>query len=182
MNEVFNNELLKNEEILWSGQPESAIFSTSDIFLIPFSLMWGGFSIFWEISAITMGAPFFFSLFGIPFVIMGLYFIFGRFVFKNIKKKHTYYAITNQRILIFSNLRSSNLQAEFIRQLPCINKSVKSNGIGTIKFGNSPHFVGMYGNSGMEILGNRYIKDVPVFYDIQDVEKVYKLVNEIRQD
>lgn len=182
VNEIFMNELLKNEEILWSGQPENTIFTTSDIFLIPFSLIWGGFAVFWEISTIIASAPFFFSLFGIPFVIMGFYLIFGRFIFKSIKKKHTYYAITNQRILILSNLRSSNLQAEFIRQIPCINKSVKSNGIGTIKFGNSPYLTGMYGNSGVEFFGNRYTNDIPVFYDIQDVEAVYKLINEIRQD
>lgn len=122
-----------------------------------------------------------FSIFGIPFVIVGLYFIFGRYIFKSINKKHTYYAITNQRILIYSNLRSNNLQAEFIRQLPCINKNVNSNGIGTIKFGNLTFFSTMYGNSGIDFFGGQYTKDIPIFYDIKDVEKVYKIVNEIRK-
>lgn len=138
MIELFRAELLKDEEVLCCGQPDSsAIFSDSDIFLIPFSILWGGFAMFWELSAVKMGAPFFFCLFGIPFVIIGLYFIFGRFIYKGIKKKHTYYAVTNQRVLILISLSNKNLVAEFITQIPCINKSVRSNGKGTIKFGDS---------------------------------------------
>jgi hypothetical protein len=127
-----------------------------------------------------MGTPFFFRLFGIPFVIIGLYFIFGRFIYKGIKKKHTYYAVTNQRVLILTSLSNKNVQAEFIKQIPCINKSVRSDGKGTIKFGNSLFFKGMYGNSGMDFFGSSYGKDVPIFYDIEEIERVYRLVNELR--
>lgn len=133
MNELFKDGLLRDEEILWYGQPDrSVIFSGSDLFLVPFSILWGGFAIFWEFTAIKMGAPFFFRLFGIPFVIIGFYFIFGRFIYRGIKKKHTYYAVTNQRVLILTSLSNKNLQAEFINQIPCINKSVRSDGKGTI--------------------------------------------------
>jgi len=39
--EVFKEELLKDEKILWSGQPEtSVLFTSADIFLVPFSLLW----------------------------------------------------------------------------------------------------------------------------------------------
>lgn len=181
MIELFKDELLKDEEVLWCGQPDSSvIFSGSDIFLVPFSILWGGFAMFWEVSAITMSTPFFFCLFGIPFVIIGLYFIFGRFIYKGIKKKHTYYAVTNQRILILTNLSKKNLEAKFITQIPCINKSVRSDGKGTIKFGDSIFFRGMYGNTGMDLFGSIYGKDVPTFYDIKEIDKVYKLVNELR--
>lgn len=182
MIELFKDELLKYEEVLWCGQPDSSvIFTGSDIFLVPFSISWGGFAIFWEISTITLGAPFFFGLFGIPFVLIGLYFIFGRFIYKGIKKKHTYYAITNRRVLILTNLSNKNVDAEFITQIPCINKRVRSDGKGTIKFGNSFFFKGMYSNTGMDFFGAGYGKDVPTFYDIDDIDSVYRLVNELRQ-
>lgn len=182
MNELIKDELIKDEEILWYGQPNSKVlFSVADIFLIPFSLLWGGFAMFWEITAITHRAPLLFCLFGIPFVFVGIYIIFGRFIYKSVRKKNTYYAVTNQRILIINKLINKSLQAEFIQHIPCIDKSVRSSGIGTIKFGNSPLFIGMYGNSGMEFFGSRYRKDVPAFYDIEDTEKVYRLVNELRK-
>ena len=188
MNELLNDELLKDEQILWSGQPEtSVVFNNADIFLVPFSLLWGGFAIFWEVMALSTGnnsdhkAPAFFPLFGIPFVLIGLYFIFGRFWGKNYRKRRTYYFVTNKRVVILTNIFNKNIQAEFIERISSINKTAASNGIGTIRFGNSNMMTAMYGNTGMEFFGSFYGQDVPVFYDIKNVDKVYDTVNSIRK-
>ena len=46
------------EQILWLGKPEKLhLLSAQDVFLIPFSLLWFGFAVFWEIAAFRMGAP-----------------------------------------------------------------------------------------------------------------------------
>ncbi len=58
MLEAFQPELLKDEKILWSGQPETKVlFTRADVFLAPFSVLWGGFAIFWEVSVLRSRAP-----------------------------------------------------------------------------------------------------------------------------
>jgi hypothetical protein len=51
----------------------------ADALFIPFSLMWAGFAFFWETMAIRGGAPFFFWLWGIPFILIGVWITVGRF-------------------------------------------------------------------------------------------------------
>ena len=108
--------LEEGERILWEGQPDPAAhFVEYDIFLVPFGVLWGGFmiacvgmvlySIFQHPDAaggwlfLIAGIP----LMGIPTIIMGLYFIYGRFWVKSDSKAKTYYAITDKRAIIYSS-------------------------------------------------------------------------------
>src|SRR5690348_3638393 len=101
-------ELLSGETILWAAQPDpSSLFGREDIFLIPFSLLWGGFAIFWEAGVLGLWglggaarAPWVFgAIWGIPFVLVGQYFIWGRFLVARWMKQRTYYAVTNKRVM-----------------------------------------------------------------------------------
>src|SRR5437762_11987012 len=70
-------ELTSGESILWAGQPNAhVVFRKEDVFLIPFSLMWGGFAIFWEAGVAGLcghkGTPWGFGmLWRIPCVLIG---------------------------------------------------------------------------------------------------------------
>ncbi len=93
--------LLSGERILWTGQPDPRrLVGGKDAYLIPFSLMWGGGAVFWEAAVLLSGAPIFFVLWGIPFVLVGQYLIWGRLLAKRWDKKRTVYAVTSQRVLV----------------------------------------------------------------------------------
>ena len=87
----LRGHLDKDEILLWSGTPKIGIvFRKSDILVIPFSLLWCGFAIFWLSMVISSGAPIFFILWGIPFVIAGLMFVFGRFIIDAKQRQNTF--------------------------------------------------------------------------------------------
>jgi len=184
--ELLNNELLKDEQILWCGQPETSIlFSKADIFLVPFSLLWGGMAFFGIGSTLlkhnlkgNQALPF---LPAIIFLVVACYITFGRFILKAYKKKRTYYFVTNKRVITLTDMCNRTIQAEFIDRTPSINKTVNSQGVGTVSFGNSNPAMAMYGNTGMDFFGSYYGPSSPIFYDIKDANRVYDMVNDIRK-
>jgi hypothetical protein len=174
----LERERIGGERLLWVGQPDPRRhFDRSDWFLIPFSLMWGGFAIFWEISAILSGSAFF-IFWGVPFVAAGLYGIVGRFFVKARTKRRTYYAVTERRVL--SVVRGGTTKAMFLNLVPTINARIRDDGSGTVIFGNASWRQASYGNTGVEFFGRGYGDDIVAFYDIPDAREVVDLVNELR--
>jgi uncharacterized membrane protein len=79
--ELFADHLLDGERVVWSGQAgQGLILTARNAFLIPFSLLWCGFAVFWTIKAMESRAPSFFTLWGTMFICFGLYGVVGRFV------------------------------------------------------------------------------------------------------
>jgi hypothetical protein len=95
--DIFTSDLLPTERIEWTGQPEARIiFHHEDWLVVPFSLMWGGFAIFWLVSASGVLGGFnhpnrtfeyFGIIWGTPFVFVGQYLIWGRFLYARWKKR-----------------------------------------------------------------------------------------------
>ncbi|MBU7031028.1 MAG: hypothetical protein HXS53_00730 [Theionarchaea archaeon] len=177
--EIFDKELLDNERILWAGQPYPwSIFNRMDFFIIPFSLIFGGIACIMGLLFLRPGGPF--SIIGLFLLIIAGYFVIGRFFYKFWKKKRTYYAVTNKRILIKTHTLMKKSQVAYIDTLPAINKTIGFGKRGTLTFGNRPFYNSMYANTGLDFLMGFYGEDVPSFYDIEDVETVYRLVNTLR--
>lgn len=131
--EFVNQYLMGDEFILWKGKPEKGnLLSKNDVFFIPFSIFWCGFAIFWIIGAASTGTPFFW-MFGIPFVFVGLYMVFGRFIHIAYTRNHTYYVITNKKIIRKIGGKIDILDGQ---NLPSMNVDIRNGGNGNINFGN----------------------------------------------
>jgi hypothetical protein len=184
-------ELLAGESLLWSGQPlRKIIFHQRDLFAIPFSLLWGGFAIFWEWgvtghfgnSGNSHSPPTFFTLWGIPFVIMGQYLIWGRFVYTAWKKGRTYYAVTNKRVIVVSIGLSRKLIDGYLRNLDSASLTLRSDGIGTIEFAAAPFAISNWSFSQRN-RSNQMDIDLSslAFFDIPDARAVYQLIQTQRE-
>ncbi|HEY1256617.1 MAG TPA: hypothetical protein VGF01_17730 [Terracidiphilus sp.] len=182
-------EMLDGETLLWMGQPSrKVIFHSNDIFAIPFSLMWGGFAIFWELGVTgsfqmsAHSAPSFFVLWGIPFVVIGQYMIWGRFLYTAWRKSHTYYAVTNKRAIILNTAPSRKVTDRSLRNLGNLSISTRTDGIGTIEFQPVTEFNPNFG------WGNRRSRNQldinlsnAIFYDIPDARAVYQIIQAQRE-
>ena len=137
LQQELTRELGSGEKLLWSGQPAAGIrFVPADLMMIPFSLLWGGFALFWEYTVLKSGtASWFFALWGIPFVLMGVYMIIGRFFFDAHRRARTAYGLTPERVIIISGVFSRETRSLPLKQLPEIAVSERSDGTGTIVFG-----------------------------------------------
>lgn len=171
----ITSELAVAEKVLWAGQPrQGLVLRGADAFLIPFSLLWGGFAIFWEVSVIAVGAPLFFALFGLLFVVVGLYLIVGRFFFEARQRTRTFYAVTNDRIIILSGLLSRTVKSIDLRTLGEMSLSERKNGRGSIVFGSTSSFDWMFGGMpGWPGMGARLASR---FELIDNVRSVYEAI------
>jgi hypothetical protein len=182
-------ELTSGESILWAGQPNSRIIlHKEDSLLIPFSLIWGGFALFWEAgsagllgSATHSGNRWIFGMiWGIPFVMIGQYMIWGRFVYAAWKKKRTHYAVTSHRVIVVQDGWRRQMAATYIDSLPTLIKEGGSSGPGTLRF--SMTATPTYGSHRTSVTWDSMaIGAVPRFVDIDDVDTVYRLVSDLRE-
>lgn len=173
---VIQHELQSKENLLWAGSPKNGlILHSNDVFLIPFSLLWGGFAIFWESSVIKEGAPFFFALWGIPFVLVGLYLILGRFFVDAWNRKMMVYGVTTQRVIIISGLLHRTVKSLSIQNLGELTLTEMQNRSGDITFGTSIFPMAFWMRSGWPGAG-KYAP--PAFELIDNARHVYDLIRQ----
>jgi Bacterial PH domain len=181
MNTTFDlapqNEIARTldsgESLIWSGTPRQGMtLRPTDAYIIPFSLLWGGFAIFWEASVLRISGPnsLFMSLWGIPFVLIGLYMIVGRFFLDARIRAKTFYGLTNRRAVIISGLFSRTINSIPLRTLTDISLQERSDRSGTILLGRPQPFSSW--SSGMRWPGmSQY--STPAFEMIPNAKAVH---------
>jgi hypothetical protein len=164
-------QLLPDEKIIWKGEPfHGILLRPIEGFLIPFSLLWAGFAVFWNVSVWQSGADFFFKLFGLPFLIAGLYVTVGRFLIDMSIRKGTTYFVTNKRVLI---AKGSMLKSLDIKRLPSLELDERSDGSGTIRFGASS---GLFSGANNFGIWQPASDTTPQFIRVARVRSLYDLI------
>ncbi|HEY1629715.1 MAG TPA: hypothetical protein VGF56_00265 [Rhizomicrobium sp.] len=142
----LNAALDPGERLLWSGRPQQGVvLRNPDAILIPLSLVWLGLAVAWEI-LVFVGDPdvpdefdlwdIGFVFWGIPFVLVGLYFAFGRFVTDARLRANTIYGLTDHRILVLHEEKHRRqLRTLALNTLGALHLSERKDGRGTISFG-----------------------------------------------
>jgi len=171
----------RGERQLWAGFPrQGMVLRPSDAFAIPFSLLWGGFAVFWEVMVLRSKAPFPFALFGIPFVLVGLYITLGRFFIEARRRAHTVYVVTSDRVIISSGVFTPETKSLALAMLSDVTLTERPDGSGTITFGPTPTGYGMYAGMyrGASFPG---VPLVPCFEMIPDARQVYDIIRQAQQ-
>jgi len=174
LEQSIRTDLRGDEKLLWTGQPAQGVrFRAQDVLLVPFSLLWGGFAVFWEWGVLQSKAPGFFALWGVPFVGIGLYLIIGRFFVDAAMRARTCYGLTSQRAIILSGLFTREIRSIPLDNMADITLKEGSDNQGTITLG-----AGSWRGPAMVAPGwpgaSRYLP--PMFDMIDNPRNVYDLL------
>jgi hypothetical protein len=181
-------ELMSGETLQWAAMPNAGVvLHSEDWGLIPFSLLWGGFTIFWEAGVLGYwgntakknSAPTFFALWGLAFVLAGQYFIWGRFLRDAWLKRKTYYGVTNRRVLIVQEAWKRKIRSCYLEAIPEIAREGETTG--TLWLGQKLSMFASRRSPKRSM--SRFDVDsmVPVLADIDDLDSVYRLIMELRE-
>jgi hypothetical protein len=171
----LSRELLPGEKVVWSGRPVKGLrLRASDILLVPFTLLWGGFAVFWEATVLTKGAPLFFALWGVPFVLIGVYITVGRFVFDAWQRSRIQYAVTDERVVIRTGGFRPEVVSLRLAYLPGLTFREGRGGFGTISFGGGSPFAGLMGGMAGWPGADRHLG--PRFELVRNVRSVYDAI------
>ena len=161
-------------------------FAPADAFLIPFSIMWCAFAVFWESSVVSGRGHVFAELWGVPFIVIGVYFVVGRFAYKRYRKGRTAYGITGQRAVIADRRSFSDMP---LRHQPVTVRRTRDGRHASIVFGSTAGLgrssvfrnsaTWYYANAGMDPLARG--ASLPfAFYDVADPDAMLAALDQAR--
>jgi len=185
--DAVRTHLEPGEKLLWSGMPAGGIRpGPQDAMLIPFSIAWTSFSVFWEIMvcrglsldlSVQSGGwlSWMLPIWGIPFILIGLYLLFGRYWVDAKRRENTFYGISDDRVIIITGLTNRNIKSINFASIADITMAEKSDGSGTIRMGTQNPLEQFLANAGWSIPRQNTI---PCLEMIPDVARVHALLRD----
>jgi hypothetical protein len=175
---TIQSELRPDEHVLWSGLPRPGVrLRGADAFLIPFSLLWCSVVVAATYAILRQGIDPATAVFLGVFLLAGLYFVVGRFFVDAWLRRKTFYAVTDQRVLIITEAFSRKVRSLSLRTLPEMTLLARGDGSGDIQFG-TPSPYEMWGGAGWPGMG---AYQSARFEIIPDVRAVFNLIQDTQR-
>ena len=164
------------EQLLWIGRPCQSAKPPISPFSLIFSFFWLGFAVFWTVIATAGGGAF--GLFGIPFVIVGVYLVYTMVYGQRKRLMNTVYMVTDRRaVIVAKTLRGTTCNDYYFNNMITVSLSNVRGSVGTICL---ERYDGYY-NDGWR----RGYRSKPIGYDLQtsfvlieNVQNVYHMISE----
>ena len=189
---LFRSELLRGERMLWAGKPlPRVLFGRPDWLAVPGSILLAVLSLVWEYRAAAgmaehpsdRAAWFLPMLCAFSLLLLSQYLLWFRYFRAARQKQHTFYAVTNKRILVLTTGPRRRVTDGFIAGLDTIALQTGKNGAGTIEFSMSGGPQSSY--TGVERRRSSRQDDINLgslaFYDIAGAREVYRLIQQERE-
>ncbi len=176
LKDLVTNELDDGELISWVGQISKKRAFNKKLPLFFFGIPFTAFALFWMISVGTMLNKSFgnfvnyFALFGLPFLIIGIFMLLSPFIASLIAKK-SIYIITDRRAIIFNKtIFSNNVKSYYPKDLSNIETNQKGEDEGDIIFSSETR------------RGSERSYEVPIgFWGVKNFNDGKKLLKELKR-
>lgn len=171
---LIDDELQEGETLWWTGQPIGKRAAWRALPGVLFAIPWTGFAVYWVIGASGFQWPGFpngfnyFSLFGMLFVLIGLY-VLGSPIWAMRKAKRTAYALTDRRVIIVESGRSTRVRSYRRHQITELSRKQRVDGSGDVILAHKTR---------TDSEGDKFTTDVG-FLDIPDVKAVEVMVRDM---
>jgi hypothetical protein len=176
MDPEIQESLEPGERVLWSGRPRRGLtLRPQDGFLIPFSLVWTAIAATGFIAGQKApNTPM--AVVPALFLVIGAYFVVGRFFVDAWLRARTRYAVTNVRVIIISGFWSRETRSLSLDGLSDMRVTKGRNGRGTIRFGADSPGSGRFNFTFTSSSGA-----APSFEGIDDVADVERTIRKAQQ-
>ena len=177
--EEIQKKYFHDETVLWSSCPDAlSYFVRADIFLLPLSLLAGGFLLsnaYLSFILMLRGQSMAFSLSGITCLLIGIYLLIGRIWYRHKRLSKNIYFVTERRIFVFNTLRDSVILDMPIEEVQpeCMPNTLY---LGRKTLGGDVAY-----GLGLDIFFHNFIHESPAFYAISNPESVKKQIHRAKK-
>lgn len=184
MTETISSYIRADEKLLWRGKPQQGLrFGGQDLFMVPFSLLWGGMVLmFLTKGGFSAAGGFPFVLVPLIFGIAAIYVTVGRLIHDAWIRSRIEYALTDRRIIVFQRGFGGDVTTVDIGKMDQVRFKPRGER-GDIVFGRNPGLLSFFGGQSFRssfALWVPSLSETPQFLGVENARRVYDQIEGLR--